>query len=255
MGKAFRSMHAVLRWMRMLDFNPEEVTGEIPQTPCVMVANHPTLVDISAILATEPNLIFPAKASLFRTFWARPMLEAAHQLHIPERDPFAVKQVVEGAIHRLQQGNRIIIFPEGTRSPADRLLPFGRMAFEIAARANVPVVPIVITCEPRWLTRDCSFFASNIKTVPKLRLKALEPVYPSPEGEQGSSSRTLRDIVSRLIHLELGMPWPSETEADQAKAMAEPETVRAACSLAPTSSSLPESSVESSLESHDARIA
>ena len=162
-------------------------------------------------MAIEPNLIFPAKASLFQTFWAGPMLEAADQLHIPQSDTFAVGPTVDAAGERLAQGYRLIIFPEGTRSPADRLHPFGRMAFEIAVRQNVPIVPLVITCEPRWLTPDRSFFSPEVKRVPELKIRILKPVHPKEVGQDGaeagerSPSRALRDKVSRLIHRELGL--------------------------------------------------
>ena len=209
MQAAFASMHHALRWMRILDFDPRKIDGVIPETPCVLVANHPTLVDISALIASERRLCFPVKASLFRTFWARPLLEAADQFEASEKDPFAIGRVVEAAMKRLEQGYRVIIFPEGTRSPAEGLHPFGRMAFEIAVRQNVPVVPLVITCEPRWLTRETSFFA-RVPELPRLRIRALEPIHPDSlkNGEEGSSSRTLRDIVSRRIHAELGLVEP-----------------------------------------------
>ena len=211
MGFAFGSMHVALRWMRVVDFDRREVEGQIPDEPCIVVSNHPTLMDISSILATEPNLVFPVKASLFRTFWARPMFEAADQLHIPQGDPFAVGAVVSVAADRLAQGYRLIIFPEGTRSPAEGLHPFGRMAFEIAVREKVPIVPLIITCEPRWLSPDRSFFSSEVKAAPKIRIRVLPPIHPGDldgDGSQGSSSRTLRDIVRRLIHRELELPVP-----------------------------------------------
>ena len=94
----------------------------------------------------------------------------------------------------------MIIFPEGTRSPENGLHPFGRTAFEIAVRAGVPVVPIVITCIPRWLSKNHGFLDPPVE-VPKLRLRALPAVAPE---QAGSSSRTLRDIVFQQISSELG---------------------------------------------------
>ena len=202
MTLAFASMHALLRWLRLIHFDPGEVEGSIPEGPCVLVANHPTLVDISAMIACERNLVFPVKASLFRAFWARPMLQAAGQFEASERDLFGIGGVVESAMERLSEGHRVIIFPEGTRSPAKGLHPFGRMAFEIACRQNVPIVPLVITCEPRWLTRENSFF-NPPAPLPVMRIRVLDPVDPESEG---SSSRTLRDIISAQIRTELGMP-------------------------------------------------
>ncbi|MFK7895785.1 MAG: lysophospholipid acyltransferase family protein [Myxococcota bacterium] len=201
MSIAFASMHAILRWLRLIHFNPAEVEGEIPSGPCVLVANHPTLVDISAMIACERNLVFPVKASLFRAFWARPLLKAADQFEASERDLFGIGGVVESAMERLSQGYRVIIFPEGTRSPAGGMHPFGRMAFEIARRQNVPIVPLVITCEPRWLTRENSFL-NPPGPLPRMRIRVLEPVDPSVEG---SSSRTLRDMISARIRSEAGL--------------------------------------------------
>jgi 1-acyl-sn-glycerol-3-phosphate acyltransferase len=206
MWTAFRSMHVVLRWMRILDFDPRRVAGDIPKTPCVLVANHPTLTDISALLATERHLVFPVKPALFESFWARPLLAGAD--HFPGAAPgaFAPQGVIEAAVDRLDRGYRVIIFPEGTRSPECGLHPFGRTAFEVAVRAGVPIVPIVITCEPRWLARGHGFFA-DVDRVPRLRLRALPAVHPAAAG---SSSRRLRDIVSDQIRSELGQPRRSE---------------------------------------------
>jgi len=195
----FRLMHAVLRWLWILDFGPRNVEGEIPSSPCVLVANHPTLTDISAMLATERNLVFPVKPDLFRSFWARPLLAQAHHFEGAGPDAFTAGQVIDDAVERIARGYRVIIFPEGTRSPANGMHPFGRTAFEVAVRAGVPVVPIVITCTPRWLTKNHGFLNPPVE-VPRLRLRALPAVTPE---QAGSSSRTLRDIVRQQINSEL----------------------------------------------------
>jgi 1-acyl-sn-glycerol-3-phosphate acyltransferase len=201
MMRAFASMHTVLRWMRILDFDPRTVEGVIPKTPCVMVANHPTLTDISALLATEPNLVFPVKPALFESFWARPLLAQADHFAGAAPGAFMAAKVIDDAVDRLERGYRVIIFPEGTRSPETGLHPFGRAAFEVAVRANVPVIPIVITSKPRWLARNHGFL-SYVESVPKLRLRALPAVRPA---DAGSSSRILRDIVFEQIRSELGL--------------------------------------------------
>lgn len=206
MMTAFRSMHAVLRWMRILDFDPRQVEGEIPKTPCVLVANHPTLTDISALLATERHLVFPVKPALFESFWARPVLANGDHFAGAGPDAFTSAKVIDDAVDRIERGYRVIIFPEGTRSPEKGLHPFGRTAFEVAVRANVPVIPIVITCRPRWLARNHGFFA-KVDSNPKLRLRALPAVFPA---DAGSSSRTLRDIVFEQITAELGHANPPE---------------------------------------------
>ncbi len=44
----------------------------------------------------------------------------------------------------LQSGLGMLVFPEGTRSPIGKLLPFKKGPFHLAMEAGVPVVPITI---------------------------------------------------------------------------------------------------------------
>ncbi|MBY0401409.1 1-acyl-sn-glycerol-3-phosphate acyltransferase [Myxococcota bacterium] len=199
---AFRSMHAFLRWTRIVDFDPDAHAARVPAIPCVLVANHPTLMDISALLAADSNLVYPVKPSLFNSFWARPLFRHAGQFEGAGQDPLHVAQMVEAATARLAAGQRVIIFPEGTRSPERGMHPFGRVAFEIARRAAVPIVPLVITCEPRFLGKIGGFRRPPAE-LPRLRIRVLEPIDPRSPDYAGSSSRMLRDIVARRIGNEL----------------------------------------------------
>lgn len=51
---------------------------------------------------------------------------------------------VEAAKDALAHGLNIMIFPEGTRSPDGKLLPFKKGAFFLAAETGAPIVPVVI---------------------------------------------------------------------------------------------------------------
>src|SRR5690606_14745747 len=115
--------------------------------------------------------------------------------------PRDANHVVISGVARIREGFRVLVFPEGTRSPEGELHRFGRTAFEIACRANVPVVPLVITCEPVWLSKEHGLLATPDDT-PRLRLTVLPPVHP---GEHGFSSRKLRDVVEARVRQRLGM--------------------------------------------------
>jgi 1-acyl-sn-glycerol-3-phosphate acyltransferase len=199
---AFRSMHAFLRWTRIVDFDPRDHARRIPDRPCVLVANHPTLMDISALLAADANLVYPVKSSLFNSFWARPLFRQTGQFEGAGQDPLRVAQMIEAAAERLATGQRVIIFPEGTRSPDRGLHPFGRVAFEIAQRAAVPIVPLVIRCTPRFLGKS-SGFSNPPVGLPRLRIQVLDEIDPGSPALAGSSSRRLRDIVAGRIRSEL----------------------------------------------------
>lgn len=197
---AFAHMHDVLRLLGILDFDRRRFSGaKIPDGPCVIIANHPTLTDVSALIAVLDNMTTAIKPSIFESFWGKPLLTQAGEFCGPGNDPRSVQSVLDNGLDRLSRGYRVLMFPEGTRSPPSGPGPFGRTAFEIAVRANVPVVPIVITCNPPWLAKEHRFLSPPGST-PILTLRALPPVHPSAAG---ACSRTLRDMVSGAVRAAL----------------------------------------------------
>ncbi|HRE89380.1 MAG TPA: hypothetical protein PK095_09590, partial [Myxococcota bacterium] len=48
---AFRLFHGYMRWVTILHFDPRSVHLDLPEGPCVIIANHPTLVDVTALVS------------------------------------------------------------------------------------------------------------------------------------------------------------------------------------------------------------
>jgi 1-acyl-sn-glycerol-3-phosphate acyltransferase len=65
--------------------------------------------------------------------------------------------VVHDAVSCIKAGGTVVMFPEGTRSEADNLMKFRRGAFQIAQMANVPLIPLWLNCEPRYMGRNQGF--------------------------------------------------------------------------------------------------
>ncbi len=190
---AYRLLHDWLRIMRLADFNHRNALPDLPPRPFVLVANHPTLIDVTSLTAVLGGACTVAKPALFRRRSLHPLLEGAGHLEGPGADPVAGSGLLDLAVERIHQGFPLLIFPEGTRSPRGKLLPFGRAAFEIACRANVPVVSVGIRCEPLWLTKDVPAVKAPAR-LPVLELSVLAT--DDPAGVE-YDSRRLRETVEQ----------------------------------------------------------
>ena len=51
---------------------------------------------------------------------------------------------IEAGARSIREGNSFLIFPEGTRSRTDELLPFKKGGFVMAIKAQAPIVPVSI---------------------------------------------------------------------------------------------------------------
>jgi 1-acyl-sn-glycerol-3-phosphate acyltransferase len=54
-------------------------------------------------------------------------------------------QSIEVAAASVRSGNSFLIFPEGTRSTTDDLLPFKKGGFVMALASQAPIVPVAIS--------------------------------------------------------------------------------------------------------------
>jgi 1-acyl-sn-glycerol-3-phosphate acyltransferase len=114
--------------------------------PCIFLCNHVSNLDPPILLPVLPgrNSVF-LKSSLMKI----PLLGTAMRMgkFIPVSRGHSREEAaksVAAAADALRCGQNIFIFPEGTRSPDGRLLPFKKGAFFLAAETGAPMVPMVI---------------------------------------------------------------------------------------------------------------
>jgi len=154
-ARAFRLFHGYMRGLRLVNVR---VIGRLPEDlegrPVVFIANHTTLVDVTAIFSRVPDLCCIAKATYASNPFVGRLLSLCGFI-----DAGSGGATVTEATRRLEEGFRVLVFPEGSRSPEGSLHPFHRGAFEIACRANVPLVPLVLRCNPSALRRGQRFWA------------------------------------------------------------------------------------------------
>lgn len=111
---------------------------------CVFVANHVSNIEAPALFQALPRISVVMKESLGRI----PLLGYAMRMGgficVDRTARDSRRRALEQAVQTLQSGISMLVFPEGTRNPTGRLLPFRPGPFQMAIEAGVPVVPVTV---------------------------------------------------------------------------------------------------------------
>ena len=114
----------------------------------IIVANHPTLLDVVFLISLVPDANCIVKASLANN----PFTRAAVLMTGYVCNDWGM-ELVEECVGSVRSGSSLIIFPEGTRTSAHTHARWHRGAANIALRAGVPLTPVSISCEPPSLRK------------------------------------------------------------------------------------------------------
>jgi len=196
--RAFILFHDFMRVCRLLDFDPRRDVLRLPEGACVVVANHPTLVDVTALIAAGGPMCVVAKPELSNSIAFGRLLRHCWHIDVSGDDGLAASSVVGEAMTRLQAGLRVLIFPEGTRSPEGGLGRFHRGAFQIAAWAGVPVVPLFLRCDPPVLSKTAPWYRAP-RIVPHLSLQQLPTLLPESWPNAAAMAAAVRAGYGRLL--------------------------------------------------------
>lgn len=130
------------------------------KTAKLILANHPSLLDVVFLISLVPNACCVVKGRLTRNVFLRGPIKAAG--YIVNSDS---NTLLTAAKESMNLGNALIIFPEGTRTDEHNDLVFKRGGANIAIRCNVPVTPVLITCTPTTLTKNDRWYEVPNKKV------------------------------------------------------------------------------------------
>jgi 1-acyl-sn-glycerol-3-phosphate acyltransferase len=147
----------------------------------LVLANHPTLIDVIALVSLMPNASCVVKQALWRNPFMWGVVRAANYISNTEPDA-----LVQDCAADLKTGQPLLIFPEGTRSVPGRVLKFRRGAAYIALSGDVPILPVLISCIPPTLAKGDKWY----KIPPKQAHLLIE----------------VKDVVSVSQLVELGDP-------------------------------------------------
>ncbi len=110
----------------------------------LLIANHPSLLDVVMIIASTPNVQCIVKAALWKHPFFRLTVGGAGFIR-NDMEPEALLLACDDALRR---GQNLIIFPEGTRTSPGALPRLQRGFANLAIHTRADLQLITITCTP-----------------------------------------------------------------------------------------------------------
>jgi 1-acyl-sn-glycerol-3-phosphate acyltransferase len=111
----------------------------------VYVSNHASLFDIPVIIATIPGQVrIVYKRELERIPFFGWGLKWGSYIGIDRVKGSHAAKSLEEAAEKIRKGASVLLYAEGTRTTDGKLQPFKRGAFNLAVRAGVSVVPLIV---------------------------------------------------------------------------------------------------------------
>lgn len=188
------------RALKLIDFEVETV-GYNPELMrnkrYLLVGNHMSYIDIFILSSIQP-CVFVTSVDLGETFFLGDIAELGGSIFVERRSRSKIERDIGVITDTLNAGHHVVIYPEGTSSNGERILPFKKSLLMSAVRAGVDVLPIVlkythIDGEPFsqknrdlvcWYG-DMPFFPHFMKLMKLRRVRAelhfLDPIQAAPE--------------------------------------------------------------------------
>ena len=127
----------------------------------IVVANHPSLIDIVILISQIPNSICIVKGSLANNFFIKNIIKCVYILN--NEDFEALSHKVDKA---LKENFNIIIFPEGTRTNFNnKEYKLHRGFAQLAIKSNAGIIPINIESTPHILGKNQKWYDIGVSVV------------------------------------------------------------------------------------------
>ncbi len=115
-----------------------EICGKPPRPPFLLVSNHLGYVDIAALRSVSET-VFVAKSDVRKWFLARRIISDMGTIFTDRNNRRDILRTQTAIIEKLQTGEAVTFFPEGTSTSGKEVLKFNSSLFDFAAKKNLPV--------------------------------------------------------------------------------------------------------------------
>ena len=181
---------------------PVRVRGleHLPDGPCIVVSNHASYLDGPLMTAA-----LPARFTFVVQHGARdwpvigPIIRRMGVTFVNRASARDGASQTRALIRRLEGGQSLTIFPEGTFAGPPGLLAFRKGAFLMAAHANIPVVPAVIRGSRRVFGEGARRLSWG-----RVEIEVFPPI--APGGDHRHAIAQLRDASRAVVLAHCGEP-------------------------------------------------
>lgn len=160
----------------------------------LVIANHPSLIDVVVLIAFIRDTNCVVKQSLWDNPSMRGPIRAAGFI-----SNSGSLDMLDEAAAALQAGQTLIVFPEGTRTKPGQNPEFHRGAAAIAIRGARIVTPVVISVTPTTLTKAEPWYSIPSRRF-HFRLRVGEDIDPQQFNALGPPPLASRKLNDSLHH-------------------------------------------------------
>ena len=141
-----------------------EVIGDFSDEANILLINHQSMLDIIVIEELHPkNVCWIAKAQIGKIPIIGKILSLPKMIAVERENKHSLIKLLSEAKDMVENGRVLAIFPEGTRSQTNKLLPFKGGAKMLVEKLNLKVQPIVIVGSDAMKVKEFSFKKADIK--------------------------------------------------------------------------------------------
>jgi 1-acyl-sn-glycerol-3-phosphate acyltransferase len=144
-----------------------KIQGKEDKEADMFILNHQSDIDIAIMeLSTNKELAWVAKKELFDVPFFGLALKLPEDIAVDREDKKSLIKLLKDAKDRLDKGKTITIFPEGTRSRSDKMLPFKSGAKLIADKYKLKVQPVILMKTAKhYNIKEFHYQAGTIKVI------------------------------------------------------------------------------------------
>jgi len=159
--------------------------------PGIVISNHQSTFDILAGLGYYPfDFLFLSKEEVFKIPFVGGAMKKLGYISVNRSSPRQAARSLEVVEARVRENNRVLIYPEGTRSKdAMKMLPYKSGAFQVAEKGKFAIFPVVL-----YGTQQTRPMHSNILLFPhRIAVQVLDPILPTHELHPANSTSPLSE--------------------------------------------------------------